>query len=147
MESQRITAEATGSPTLCDQVFGIKAKLLQLAINHCQRWTKVVNAMIEKIPGKPLINKLRVIHLIESDFNIQIGILWGRRLVSHGEALGQFNEGQDEGQGGSRPDRRTQDLLLQKHLVYSIWRLGKINGTSFDNDAKSCFDRIIMPLA
>jgi restriction endonuclease Mrr len=145
-ESQCITAEATGKPTLCDRIFGIKAKLLQFAIDHChvyQRWTKVVNAMIEKIPGKQLLNKLRVIHLIESDFNLLIGILWGRRLVHHREINDQF----DEGQGGSRPDRRTQELLLQKHLMYSIWRLGKINGTSFDNDAKSCFDRIVMPLA
>lgn len=146
MHSQQEIAEATDSPTLCDRVFGIKARLLQLAVNHghvYQRWTKVVNAMIEKIPGKPLINKLRVIHLIESDFNLLIGILWGRRLVSHGERLDLF----DDGQGGSRPDRRTQELLIQKHLVYSVWRLAKINGTSFDNDAKSCFDRIVMPLA
>jgi hypothetical protein len=146
IDSQRITAESTQTITLCDRVFGIKAKMLQFAINHehtYKRWTKVVNAMIEKIPGKPLINKLRVIHLIESDFNLLIGLMWGRRLVSHCEKLDLF----DEGQGGSRPDRRTQELLLQKHLVYSTWRLAKISGTSFDNDAKSCFDRIVMPLA
>jgi hypothetical protein len=29
-----------------------------------ERWRKIVNAMIEKIPGRPQINKLQVIHLL-----------------------------------------------------------------------------------
>jgi predicted RNase H-like HicB family nuclease len=99
--------------------------------------------MLEKIPGRPLTNKLRVIHLLESDFNLMIGILWGRRLVRHGENNQVFHDGQ----GGSRPDRRTQELLIQKHCTYSIWRMARMNGASFDNDAKSCFDRIVMTLA
>jgi hypothetical protein len=39
------------------------------------RWCEIVNAMIEKIPGRPLINKLRVIHLSEADLNLSLGIL------------------------------------------------------------------------
>jgi hypothetical protein len=37
--------------------------------------------MIEKIPGKPLLNKLRVIHLFEADFNLCLRIFWGQRLM------------------------------------------------------------------
>lgn len=59
-----------------------------------------------------------------------------------GENLEAFNEGQ----GGSRSGRRTQELLLTKHLQYAILRLLKQNGSLFDNDAKSCFDRIVMPV-
>ena len=61
---------------LSDRIFKIKVKLLNAAIEHghvYSRWTKVVNAMIEKVPGKPLLSKLRVIHLIESDFNLLTG--------------------------------------------------------------------------
>jgi hypothetical protein len=139
-------AKTLGKDPLYLRVFQIKAKLLEWAMKYrhvCGRWTKVVNAMLEKIPGKPLLNKLRVIHLLESDFNLMIGILWGRRLVHQGEQINAF----DDGQGGSRLDRRTQELLLQKHLTYSIWRMARINGASFDNDTKSCFDRIVMTVA
>jgi hypothetical protein len=128
------------------RIFNIKAQIIQWAITYkhvYKRWQTVVNAMLEKIPGKPLLNKLRVIHLIESDLNITIGILWGRRLVRKGEQMEIFNDGQS----GSRPDRGTQELLIQKHLTYSIWRMAQMNGASFDNDAKSCFDRIVMTLA
>ena len=131
---------------LSDQVFLLKAKFLNMAIESghvYSRWKTIVNAMIEKIPGKPLLNKLRVIHLIESDFNLMTGILWGRRLMAQGERLNQFG---DE-QGGSRKDRRAQDILLFKHLAYSVVRLTKTNCATFDNDAKSCYDRIVMLFA
>ena len=108
-----------------------------------ERWKKVVNALIEKIPGLPLDSKLRVIHLIESDFNLLIGMLWGRRMIWEGEDKDRFHEGQ----GGSRPGRRAQEQVMQKHSIFSILRMSQINGSSFDNDAKSCFDRIVMPLA
>ena len=131
---------------LSDRVFSIKATLLNIAVESghvYSRWTKIVNAMIEKIPGRPLVNKLRVIHLIESDFNLLTGILWGRRLMAKGERCGAFGDDQ----GGSRKDRRAQEILLFKHLVYSVVRLTKTNCASFDNDAKSCYDRIVMLLA
>jgi hypothetical protein len=51
--------------------------------------------------------------------------------------------GAPDGKAGVGKD---QQLLLQKHHVYSIWRMTKSTGASFDNDAKSCFDRIVMPL-
>jgi hypothetical protein len=37
--------------------------------------TDVVNAMIEKIPGRPLLDKLRVIHLLEADLNFALVII------------------------------------------------------------------------
>ena len=45
----------------------------------------IVNAMIEKTAAILLIRKLRVIHLIESNFNLMIVILWGHRLFTKGE--------------------------------------------------------------
>jgi hypothetical protein len=145
-KSQSKTAEESSAIPLFERYFSIKAFLVDSALrtgHTYNRWTKVINALIEKLPGTPLIHKLRVIHLIESDFNLMIGILWGRRMMRAGEDSQAFNEGQ----GGSRPGRRTQELLLTKHLHYAILRLSRQNGSSFDNDAKSCFDRIVMPVA
>jgi hypothetical protein len=46
-----------------------------------QRWQNSTTAMIEKIPGCPKINKLRVIHLYEADYNIILKIIWAQKLV------------------------------------------------------------------
>jgi hypothetical protein len=126
-----------------DTYFEAKTRLLNIALTHCHiypRWKKIINALIEKIPGLPLLGKLRVIHIIESDINLLMGIAWGRKLMWQGEDLHVFGEEQS----GGRKGKRCQDVLLFKHLVYSILRLSKSNGSTFDNDAKSCYDRIVM---
>jgi hypothetical protein len=37
-----------------------------------RRWQTDINAMLEKIPGKPLLHKLRVIHILEADYNLAL---------------------------------------------------------------------------
>lgn len=44
----------------------------------------------------------------------------------------------------SSKDKDCQDLQHLKHCIYSIMRLSRSNGSTFDNDAKSCYDRIEM---
>jgi hypothetical protein len=131
---------------ISDKIFELKAQVLNIAFQNniiIPRWKTILNIMLEKIPGKPHVQKLRIIHIIENDFNMATGILWGRRLMSQGESLNQFGEEQS----GSRKNKQCPDVLLLKHLTYSILRLSKRNGTTFDNDAKSCYDRIVMLLA
>jgi hypothetical protein len=55
-----------------------------------ERWRNIANAMIEKIPGRPQLNKLRVIHLLTADLNLALGIVWSRRLMMQGEKLGDL---------------------------------------------------------
>jgi hypothetical protein len=43
-----------------------------------KRWRTIVNAMLEKISGKPLLHKLRVIHILEADYNLALKIIFGR---------------------------------------------------------------------
>lgn len=52
-----------------EKILIIQNKLLKLAINHShsyKRWQVVHNFFMEKIPGHPLISKLRIIHLYEA---------------------------------------------------------------------------------
>jgi hypothetical protein len=48
---------------------------------------------------------------------------------------------------GSLPGRKAIDPLALKHMILAIARLSATNMASFDNEAKSCFDRIVMLLA
>jgi hypothetical protein len=45
---------------------------------------------LKTTPGRPQLNKLRVIHLLEADLNLVLGIIWSRRLLTQGEKLGSL---------------------------------------------------------
>jgi hypothetical protein len=136
----------TETSSFLDDYFDHKARMINLAIDHrhvYKRWQMVITTMIEKIPGTPRLDKLRVIHIIESDFNLWMGIVWGRRLIHQAEDL----ELLEDEQSGSRPGRKCQDVVIFKHMTYSINRMSRTDCITFDNDAKSCFDRIVMVCA
>ena len=48
---------------------------------YLKRWEDVIEIMIYKEPANITLEKLRVIHLFEADFNLLIGILFGRRTM------------------------------------------------------------------
>ena len=107
-----------------------------------KRWQSCVDAILEKIPGKPMLEKLRIIMLYEADFNYVLKLVWGKKLVQNAEkhqSLGECNH-------GSRAGRQTHDALLQKLLLYEQARLSRTSLITVDNDAKSCYDRIIKTL-
>jgi hypothetical protein len=58
------------------------------------RWQQATNIMIEKDPGKPTINRLRIIHLFEADFNFFLKLMWGSRLVQRANDYDMINSGQ-----------------------------------------------------
>ena len=66
--------------TNTDKIFKLIALLVNTAMHTgypLKRWRKVANLMLEKIPGRPIITKLRIIHVFEADINLVLGILWG----------------------------------------------------------------------
>jgi len=137
------TSTSNNTTPLADRLFELQAQFLQAAIDHniiYTRWEKVATIMIEKIPGNPTIHKLRALHLFENDFNLLLGILWSKRLLKNGENNNILNNAQY----GSRNNRSTYDALTFKHFTYGITRLSKADLISFDNDAKACYDRIVL---
>ena len=128
------------------QLSKIYAIMLSLPLRHGfapSRWRQCIDAILEKIPGQPRIEKLRIIMLYEADFNFMLKLIWGKRLVRQAElyrCLGEENS-------GSRSGRQTHDSLLGKLLLYEYARLTRTSLVTVDNDAKSCYDRIIKSLA
>ena len=83
------------------------------------RWRTCIDAILEKIPGHPLLEKLRIIMLYEADFSYVLKEVWGRRLIRSAEDRSLLGLAQH----GSRPGRQCTDAVLEKSLVYEISRL------------------------
>jgi hypothetical protein len=111
---------------VADRIIDSQVALLNIAASHgspFERWKHIVSVMIEKKAGNYQLNKLRTIHLFEADYNWLLGLIFGRRMIHGAEEEQHLHEGQ----WGSRPGRSAL--------------------ATFDNDAKSCYDRIIMVFA
>ena len=77
------------------------------------RWRQSVHFMIKKITGQPRLEKLRIIQLLEADFNAALKIKIGRQLM---RKLGTNNMFGDDMHGG-RPGNSEHDALLAQWLV------------------------------
>jgi Reverse transcriptase (RNA-dependent DNA polymerase) len=107
--------------------------------NPLQRWTQITTCMIEKVPGVSKINKLRVIHLFEADYNFLLKCMWARKAVWNSHKKNLLNMGQ----AGSRPGCRAIEVAVMKEMKYTYAKLTRTPLATIDNDAKSCFDRIL----
>ena len=118
-------------------------------MNYCikngyvlKRWKTIINTMIFKESGNYKIHRLRVIHIYEADFNLMLAIKW-RQLMHHADSSDLIYPGQY----GGRPGCEAQSLVLLEELKNDISLLTRRNLVNFDNDAASCYDRIIISLA
>jgi hypothetical protein len=106
------------------------------------RWQTVVNAMLEKIPGKPYLHKLRVIHILEADYNLALKEIFGRRLMWNSEQNGKLGDIQD----GFRKGRSTIQTLLHNEIINDYNKRLRINNFIGITDISGCFDRIVSPV-
>jgi hypothetical protein len=127
-------------------IIGIIVDQLNLALKHgyaWQRWQRIVSTKIPKAAGNMLLNKLRTITLFEPDFNWTQGLVIGRRMIKSAE----ISDGLHDNQWGTRPGRHALGAVSLKVMSYEIARLTRTPLGSFDMDAASCFDRIIINFA
>lgn len=143
----RIAASTITSPTqppqeiLATKLLRIINKIINIAVRHSvvlSRWTVAHNFFLEKLPGQPLLDKLRVIHIFEADYNY-ISKLTLRQAVQHNEIAHE--------QAGGRPNRTAIDEAVRTTITYETCKLQRLKGGIMYNDAKACFDRIIENLS
>jgi hypothetical protein len=111
---------------------------IQYATQHgyCfNRWRNVVNTMIEKEPGNPMLHRLRVIHLYESDYNLILGIKFCQLIPSCLDK-GQFNPGCY----GGLANKQALDPVFLELLQYDYTEMTRTDHIKFANDAGSCYD-------
>jgi hypothetical protein len=99
--------------------------------------------MIQKEPGNNKIHRLRVIHIYEADLNGLLGVKWRKELLHHATHNKQINDGQH----GARPGHEAKTPVLIEETLNDICYASRKSLISFDNDATSCYDRIIPALA
>ena len=106
-----------------------------------ERWIKVINVMTCKKPGVHLIEKLRVIHLFEADYNFIIGTVFGRRAMYSGVDNHTLHQSQ-----WAKPGRQCSDVVIMRELTLGMSKMTKTPLAGFENDASACYDRIVMNL-
>jgi hypothetical protein len=84
-----------------------------------------------------------VIHIYEADYNGFLKITRPHRAVRLATKKRTLNYAQ----GGGQKGRHANHIILQKEMKYEYVRLRRQNFATLDNDAKACYDRIIMLLA
>jgi hypothetical protein len=129
-----------------DTLLDLLTLLIQIPIKFGfapKRWCQSLNVMLEKDPGNPMIHRLRIIHLYEADFNWVLKQFWAKRMLKYGEE----HEALGEEQHGSRRSRMAIDAVMLKLLTYDNSKTYRSDLMTMDNDAKSCYDRILISLA
>jgi len=120
----------------------VLANIIEIAVSNeytLNRWRKVVSVLMEKIAGSPVIHKFRTIHLIESDLNFVMRLVWGRNFMRHNEK----NKSWHPNQYGGRKGHQGQSAALNKILTMDIIRHYAEPAALIDNDAQACYDRLI----
>jgi hypothetical protein len=99
----------------------------------------VVNAMLEKIPGKPFLHKLRVIHILEANYNLALKQIFGKWLLQNCAQNGALGNIQD----GFRKGRSMIRTLLHNEVVNDYNKSLRVNNLLGMTDISGCFDRIV----
>ena len=124
-----------------DDLFQIHLRLINYALSRgtsYTRWHTIINTILFKDPDNVRLDRTRVIHIYEADYNLALGIKW-RTATQHAEAFHLLNDGQY----GSRTGRRATDPVLIEEMQYEISRATRKPLLLTHYDATACYDRII----
>jgi hypothetical protein len=108
-----------------------------------ERWWQAIDIMLEKIPGVPRINKLRITQLLEADLNQVLRSAFARNISK----LAQETPGIISEHHYRRSNQTCLTPVLNQLLTVQLLIQKKTNRIVFENDAKGCYDRIISGIA
>ena len=120
------------------QMYATKMSLPYVHGFNPARWRMVVDVCLPKDEGKFYSHRMRIIRLVESDFNQSLGMIFAR-------PMGHFMEDTDaypDMQFGSRDGQIGVSAVFNKVLTYDIARMERRVLATEENDAVGCYDRI-----
>ena len=80
------------------------------------RWHTIVNTILFKDPDSVRLDRTRVIHIYEADYNLAIGIKW-RTATQHAEDFNLLNEGQYGSRTGKRTQSSSKKCNMKSHAL------------------------------
>ena len=104
----------------------------------CERWKKFIDCILEKSPGVVEIHTVRIIVLVEGQWNTALKHYYPRLLMSEAEATGIHGD-----QWGGRYGRTAPDLQLRKMMFWEYGRFARLTLGGNYGDLMSCYDRIM----
>ena len=108
-----------------------------------ERWKHTISVMLEKYKGSLKLDRLRIIHLFEANYNFLLALVFGHQLM--GFACKPC--GLNESQYGSMNDKQAQSPILNKILTYDYFRLKQENGATSEFDTSANYDSILPAIA
>jgi hypothetical protein len=105
------------------------------------RWQHGVTVLLEKERGNIYIGKLRVICLLEGDFNWFLKLTFSKRMMSHMQANEMIPAEQIAAKG-----RVAIDGVLQKQLFYDTANTLHVEACLTSTDAANCYDAVNHPI-
>ena len=105
-------------------------------------WRQGIDSMIPKKTADLRPAKLRLILLMDARFNHNNKLI-GKKMMEYGEKHGLLASEQY----GSRKQKSSIDHAANKRLSMDILRQSGTNAIYIANDAKACYDRIILMVA
>jgi hypothetical protein len=90
--------------------------MISLPFQHgfvCDRWMRSIDVMLEKKRGNRKIHMLRIIALLEADFNTAPKVFFAKRLMDNAESAGLSDE-----QWGSRRNRMAHDPAMRNMMTF-----------------------------
>ena len=106
------------------------------------RWTTEIDLMLEKTDGEQKIHLMRIIGIVEADFNQALKIKFTRQLMRNAEKTGMTPN-----QWGGRANRSAPDCASRKLLTLEYVRYMKRPLGIFFSDLSNCFDRMLPRLS
>ena len=120
-----------------DELAAFHAKFIMLPFRYgftLDRWQRSVHFMLKKL-AVPNWEKLRIIQLLEGDFNGGLRFLSGCRLMHHADVHKISSESTYGGQSG----RSCHDALTRIQLTKEHLRIMRIPSVGINVDASACF--------
>jgi hypothetical protein len=102
------------------------------------RWAHEIDVMLEKKRGVRKIHQLRIIGLLEADFNTALKFFFSVQMQSASER----NNSLTDEQHGSRKHRQCIDAIMVKLLTFECARIKRSCIAETTHDKRACFDRM-----
>ena len=103
-----------------------------------ERWTSMIDCMLEKKPGVHKIHTMRIIGLVCPEFNTCL-----KYFIGHNMQYNYENSSPSSEQHAYRANRQSVEGAMRKLLSMEGARHGRITMAAQLHDSKACFDRLL----